>query len=50
MAANVGGDVLTTYKTFHVSDGQLEEFLRAKLGTYEQRQVIGVEVLEEPKI
>ena len=50
MAANVGGDVLTTLKTFHISDAALEEWLRRKLGVYEQTQVIGVEVMEEPRV
>ncbi len=50
MAANVGGDVLTTLKTFPISDAALEEWLRRKLGVYEQTQVIGVEVMEEPRV
>lgn len=50
MVVNVGGSVITTFRTFHISDSALEEFMRLKLGLYEHRQIIGVEVLDEPKI
>lgn len=43
MAANVGGSVLTEFRTFDVSTPEVEAFLAEKLGSYDQRQVIGVE-------
>jgi len=46
MAANVGGNVLTSVKTIDIDAPQLEAYLREKLGTYSQRQVIAVELLE----
>lgn len=44
MAANVGGNVLTTTKTFDITADELEKFLREQLGQYAHRQVIGVEL------
>jgi hypothetical protein len=44
MAANVGGNVETTFRTFEFGIGPLEDFLREKLGNYAHRQVIGVEL------
>jgi hypothetical protein len=50
MAANCGGAVETTYKTFDVAlPREVEAFLREikeKKWSYMQRQVVGVEVLD----
>lgn len=45
MAGNVGGNVLTTVKSFDIFNPQLEEFLAADQGRYGHRQVIGVEMV-----
>jgi len=47
MAANVGGHVLTTYKTFDVDldVAELEKFLRLSLPEYSHRQICGWELL-----
>lgn len=47
MAANVGGDVHTTYKTFDVDLPDLEAYLRVK-ETWTERRLIGVELPEPP--
>ena len=47
MAANVGGSVETTFKTFDLELPDLELFLSEQLGTYGQRQVIGIERLAQ---
>lgn len=47
MAANCGGAVETTYRTFEMDAPELEAFLRepkSKNWTYAQRQVVGVEL------
>ena len=44
MAANVGGNVHTSLRSFDVDMPELEAFLREDQGTYGHRQVIGVEV------
>ena len=51
MAANVGGQVLTTFKTFDIEAPQIEvELLMAAGNIYAHSQIIGVEVVhEEPK-
>jgi hypothetical protein len=47
MAANIGGAVHSEIKTFDVEASALEVFLREKMGTYGQRQVVGVELIEK---
>jgi hypothetical protein len=47
MAANVGGDVHTTLRSFDIDIPELEKFLREDIGKYAHRQVIGVEKLED---
>ena len=50
MAANVGGPVLTTHRTFDVEIPELESFLseprKSKTMLYTNRGVVGVEVIE----
>lgn len=51
MAANVGGSVLTTLRSFDANLPELEAFLReteAPRLQYTQRQVIGVELTATP--
>ena len=43
MASNVGGAVLTRFKTFEIQAPELEEFLGEKLDMYGQRQIVGTE-------
>jgi len=45
MAANVGGSVLTSFKTFDIEHAELEEFLRAKHSLSHQ-QVVGAELID----
>ncbi|HXR93738.1 MAG TPA: hypothetical protein VN750_26030 [Steroidobacteraceae bacterium] len=45
MAANVGGPIESTFKTFDVEIPAAEAFLRQPLAAYEQRQIVGVELL-----
>jgi hypothetical protein len=45
MAANVGGAVLTEYRTFEIDAAALEAFLRENVGSLCHRQVVGVEIL-----
>lgn len=45
MAANVGGDIHTTYKTFDVQLPELEAYLREK-ATWAERRLVGAELLE----
>jgi hypothetical protein len=55
MPANVGGSVLSEFKTFDIDVPELESFLReytdrSKTGTcFWQRQIIGVDVLPAPE-
>lgn len=44
MAANVGGSVQTTFRTFDVELTEVEAFLREDQGTYGHRQVTGIEL------
>ena len=50
MAAHVPGAVaFTEHKTFVVPvTPEVEAFFARKTGSYEQRQIIGVEILSEP--
>jgi hypothetical protein len=51
VAANVGGPVTVTYKTFVVDIAQLEEWLKeptAKKWTYTERRVHGIELISGP--
>ena len=45
MAANVGGSVHTTFRTFDIEAPELDRFLRENLGLQCHRQVTGVELL-----
>ena len=47
MAANVGGSVHTSIRTFDIEAPELEKFLRANMGTYGHRHVTGVECLSD---
>ena len=50
MAANVGGSVLTEFTTLDLEIPELERLLSEKLGSYCQRQVVGIELLaKEPQ-
>ncbi len=44
MAANVGGAVNTSFKTFEIAHIDLESFLAEDVGTYGQRQIVGCEI------
>ena len=44
MAANVGGSVHSSYRSFDIDAPELEAFLRETIGTYAQRQVVGWEL------
>jgi hypothetical protein len=46
MAAHVGGDVNTQFKTFDISAPALEDFLSQEINTYTHRQVVGVEFIK----
>lgn len=51
MAANVGGAVLTKYRTFDVVLPEVEKYMREAVkegGTYAQYQIVGTEILAEP--
>jgi len=47
MAANVGGAVLSEFKTFEVSAPEIEAFLRQRMSGLSHRQVVGVEVTDD---
>jgi len=47
MAANVGGSVETTFRTFDVDIPALEAFLRAAQGRYSHANVLGIELLDD---
>lgn len=49
MAANVGGSVLTTFKTFEVALPEIEEWLRKRQGCYSHAQILGIEIIDSPK-
>lgn len=49
MAANVGGSVLSTMRTFDIENAALEAFLREPQDSYSHRQVVGVEITPDPK-
>lgn len=46
MAANVGGSVLTTIKTFDIEHPEIERLLRQEGRQYVHSQVVGIELLE----
>ncbi|RWK39280.1 hypothetical protein [Mesorhizobium sp.] len=51
MAANVGGSVLTQYRTFDVELPEVESLLRAGGSDgsgFSHRQLVGCEILDEP--
>jgi hypothetical protein len=45
-AANVGGPVSVSFKTYEVESPKLEMFLREKVSALVQRRVVGAEVVE----
>jgi len=45
MAANVGGDVHTQFRTFDIEHAELERLLRGQESAYVERRVVGVELL-----
>lgn len=45
MACNVGGGVHSEFRTFDIEAPEIENFLGQSLGTYAQRQIVGVENL-----
>ena len=47
MAANVGGSVYTTYRTFDVYLPEIERLLTDNPSPYEHRQVVGVEIVQD---
>jgi hypothetical protein len=47
MAANVGGPVTTSYRTFDIDAPEVETFLRKPWRNYEERGIIGIELLPE---
>jgi len=52
MAANVGGAVHTSLRSFETEWAELEAFLRepaAKKWTYTQRQTVGIELVPDAK-
>ena len=49
MAANVGGAVLTTHRSFDVDLPALEAFLREKHHSLCHRQVVGYELLDDAR-
>lgn len=50
MACNVGGAVHTELKTFDIHAPEIERYLAQSVGTYGQRQVVGVERLVDEQI
>lgn len=46
MAANVGGSVHRSVRTFDIEAPELEAFLGERLPSTSHRQIVGVEVLE----
>jgi hypothetical protein len=52
MAANVGGSVLTTLKTFDIEHPELEAWLREQHAPgmkYWHRQIVGVEIVPDSR-
>lgn len=45
MAANVGGSVLTDFRTFDVDLPEIEALLREPLDNFTHRQIVGVELI-----
>ena len=45
MSANVGGNVLTTHKSFLIDAPELESFMREEMGEYRHRQFTAWEIL-----
>jgi len=46
MAANVGGPVTITYKTFDIDAPEVEAWLKSPTSSYAQRRLVGCEVLD----
>lgn len=49
MAANIGGPVQTWIKTFDIEMPELERFMLDRSGKYQERSIVGVEVLGEAR-
>lgn len=49
MAASVGGNVLTSFKTFDVEVPEIEAWLCYEPNGYSHAQVIGIEVISVPE-
>lgn len=49
-AANVGGPVHVTHKTFDVQAPEVEAFMAEKMGSLEYRCIVGVEVIPQEKV
>lgn len=47
-AANAGGPVATTYRTFDLINTGLEDYLREDRGEWVRREVVGVELRSDP--
>ena len=45
-AANVGGPVHVTHKTFDIEAPEVEAFMAEKMHSYQYRAIVGVEVLQ----
>lgn len=43
-AANVGGPVEIEYRTFDIEAPEVEAYLRAEVGSYARRQIVGTEL------
>lgn len=49
MAANVGGPVQTSIKTFEVEAPELERFMEDRCHGYQEKHIVGVELPEPTK-
>ena len=45
MAANIGGAVVTTIRSFDGDVTAMEEWLTEKIGNYRQRRFVGIEIV-----
>jgi hypothetical protein len=46
MASNVGGSVLTKYKTFDISAPEVENYIKSRTTGYSHAQISGAEIIE----
>lgn len=49
-AANVGGPVHVTHKTFDVEAPEVEAFVAEKMRPFQYRSIVGVEVIQQEKV